>query len=183
MHPELAALFEADRRDHANPPMPGTPEYAAMRKRDADRRSSAAAILQNEAPGDPLDWYRAAWLFNHGDTPEEAEVACRLAERAMAAGHAPARWLYAATYDRLCMYRGQPQRFGTQIVPDGRRHRVWDTDPSTTDEERAAFDVPLLAEQHRRADEESVTCPQPPMDLAPEWLKAALVRWAESEPA
>ena len=99
----------------------------------------------------------------------------------MAAGHAPACWLYAAAYDRWCMYRGRPQRLGTQIVPDGRRYRVWDTDPSTTDRERATFDVPPLAEQRRRADEQSGACPQPPMDMAPEWLKAARVRWAEAD--
>ncbi|HUR55591.1 MAG TPA: hypothetical protein VMZ71_15755, partial [Gemmataceae bacterium] len=60
----------------------------------------------------------------------------------------------------------------------GTQYRVWDTDTSVTDEERAALDVPPLAEQHRRAAEESATFPQPPLELAPEWLKAALARWA-----
>jgi hypothetical protein len=178
MHQKLAALFAADRRDHATPQMAGTPEYAEMRKRDADRRSQAAAILRDESPDTPVDWYHAAWLFNHGDTIAEAETAFRLAERAAAGGYEPARWLFAAAYDRYCVYSGLPQKFGTQIVPDGRGYRVWDTDPGTTDAERAACNVPPLAEQHRRAAEESKCTPLPPMDLAPEWLKAALVRWA-----
>jgi hypothetical protein len=183
MHQELAVLFAADRRDHATPLTAGTPEYAAMRRRDADRRARAAAILRDESPDNPVDWYHAAWLFNHGDTPAEAETAVRLAERAAAGGYGPARWLFAAASDRWCMYSGRPQKFGTQIVPDGRGYRVWDTDPGITDEERAAYDVPPLAEQHRRAAEESACFPQPPMDLAPEWLKAALVRWGTAEQA
>ncbi|QDV35011.1 hypothetical protein [Tautonia plasticadhaerens] len=180
MHPGLAALFEADRQDHEAPKVAGTPGYAEMRRRDADRRARAAAILRDEGPGAPIDWYHAAWLFHHGDSPEEAEAASRLAARAMDAGHAPARWLHAAATDRGLMSNGLPQRFGTQIVPDGRRYRVWDTDPSTTDEERAALDVPPLAEQHRRADEQTASCPQPPMDLAPAWLKDAIARWEGS---
>ena len=182
MHEELAALYEADRRDHATPRMAGTIEYAEMRRRDAGRRARAAAILRDELPTDPADWYHAAWLFNHGDTAADAETAFRLAERAAASGHAPARWLSAAAYDRWCMYSGRPQKFGTQIVPDGRGYRLWDTDTGVTDAERAAHDVPPLAEQLRRAAEESARCPQPPMELAPEWLKAALVRWAGAEP-
>jgi hypothetical protein len=75
------------------------------------------------------------------------------------------------------MYRGLPQRFGTQIVPDGVRHRVWDTDPSTTDEERARFNVPPLAEQQRRAAQLSMSEPQPDLSLAPEWLREAIPRW------
>jgi hypothetical protein len=183
MHPELLALYEADRRDHALLRVVGTPEYGEMRRRDAERRSRALAILRADAPADPVDWYHAAWLFNHGDTPGEAQTAFRLAERAAAGGYAPARWLSAAAYDRWCMYCGRAQKFGTQIVPDGKAYRVWDTDPTTTDEERAAHDVPPLAEQRRRAAEESRTFPQPPMDLAPEWLKTALVRWARAESA
>jgi hypothetical protein len=177
MHQKLAALFAADRREHATPLTAGTPEYAEMRKRDADRRAQAVAILRDELPDEPVDWYHAAWLFNHGDTIAEAETAFRLAERAAAGGHDPARWLFAAAYDRYCMYSGLPQKFGTQIVPDGERYRVWDTDPDTTDEERTVHDVPPLAEQHRRAAEESGCLPQPSMDMAPEWLRAALIRW------
>jgi len=183
MHQELAALHAADRGDHAVPRMAGTPEYAAMRQRDADRRARAAAILRDDPPSDPIDWYHAAWLFNHGDTPEDAESAHRLAARAVDGGYRPARWLSAAAYDRWCMYSGKPQRFGTQIVPDGRGYRVWDTDPMVTDAERATYDVPSLAEQRRRAAEEAVSSPQPPMELAPQWLKEALERWARATDA
>jgi hypothetical protein len=170
MNAELASLYAADREDHAIPRMAGTADYTALRNRDANRRSRAHAILAGDAASDPLDWYHAAWLFNHGDTPEEAEAAHRWAARAAEAGCRPARWLAAAALDRWHMYRGLAQRFGTQIVPDGVGYRVWDTEPGVTDDERACHDVPPLAEQLARAAEDSRSLPQPPMDLAPTWL-------------
>jgi SAM-dependent methyltransferase len=76
------------------------------------------------------------------------------------------------------MYEGRPQRYGTEIVPDDVRHRLWDVKPATTDDERAAWDVPPLAEQLRRADELTLHEPQPPMDEAPPWLRTAIERWS-----
>jgi hypothetical protein len=77
------------------------------------------------------------------------------------------------------MYQGKPQRYGTNMVPDGKRIRVWDVDPATTDEERARWDVPPLAEMERRAAEASRNGPMPPMDQAPAWLRTALERWGK----
>ena len=45
------------------------------------------------------------------------------------------------------MYQGKAQKYGTQFVPDGKRHRLWDVDPTTTDDERAAKHVPSLQEK------------------------------------
>jgi hypothetical protein len=88
------------------------------------------------------------------------------------------RRLAAAAYDRWCMYEGRSQKYGTQLVPDGVAYRLWDLDPATTDAERAQWDVPPLAEQLRRAEAMTRSEPQPPLDRAPEWMKAALARWA-----
>ena len=79
------------------------------------------------------------------------------------------------------MYEGRPQKYGTQFVPDGARYRLWDVESGTTDAERVLWDVPPLAEQHRRAEEMTLREPQPPLDEAPGWLKAALHRWADEE--
>jgi hypothetical protein len=96
-----------------------------------------------------------------------------------------ARWLTAAAYDRWLMYQGKPQKYGTQYVHDGVRHRLWDVDPTTTDAERAAWKVPPLAEQLRKAEEATHNHPPVPInfDDAPWWLKQALLRWRHSEGA
>jgi hypothetical protein len=174
---EIRQLFLADRDEHVNMSRVGTQEYKALRERDRIRREKASQQLNAIETPTAEDFYRTAWLFNHGDTPEEAQYAYELAMKARASGHAGAFWLSAAAYDRWQMYSGKAQKYGTQIVPDGKRYRVWDTDPDTTDQERAEYDVPPLAEQHRRAQMMTKTESQPPMESAPDWLIAALVRW------
>jgi hypothetical protein len=181
----LAGLYAADLREHATVPRVGTDEYTALRKRDRERRDEAYALLadlRKEGTLSAGDLYHAAWLFNHGETPEDARFAHELASVASRRGHAPARWLAAAAYDRWCMYEGRPQKFGTQFVPDGERYRLWDVEPTTTDAERAEWDVPGLAAQLARADEMTRTDPQPPLELAPEWLRDAIERWRAADP-
>ncbi|MBK9711698.1 MAG: hypothetical protein IPO81_10295 [Kouleothrix sp.] len=76
-------------------------------------------------------------------------------------------------------------KHGTQYVHDGVRHRLWDVDPATTDAERAAWNVPTLAEQLRKAEEATRVDPPQPISLddAPWWLKEALLRWKRGESA
>jgi hypothetical protein len=180
MNQELYSLYLQDRQEHGQGFEAGTPEYDAMRRRDRDRRKRAGRILKDEASPDAEDFYHAAWLFNHGETEEEARRAHNLARRAAELGHRPAKWLTAATYDRWQMYQGKPQKYGTQIVPDGKRYRLWDVDPDTTDPERARWDVPPLAEQQKRAAALTKSTPQPPMEEAPQWLKEAIDRWRKN---
>jgi hypothetical protein len=52
--------------------------------------------------------------------------------------------------DRWLLHRGLPQRFGTQYLDLGDGWRLYEVDPATTDEERAAWDVPPLTEARRR---------------------------------
>ncbi|MEL6770327.1 MAG: hypothetical protein AAFP18_04605 [Bacteroidota bacterium] len=182
MNPELRALYEADYRDHGQGLQHGTPEYDAMRARDRDRRQRAAEIVAEESSLVAEDYYHAAWLFNHGDTPDDAWQSHVWAKEAAELGHRPARWLAAAAYDRWRMYSGQPQKYGTQFVPDGKRHRLWDVEPSTTDAERAAWDVPPLAEQLERAEAMTQASPPGPIgEGAPPWLLDAIERWDAEE--
>jgi len=181
MNTVLKQLFDADQADHAVARIAGTQDYDDLRSRDRERRQQVREILRDEDVSDYRDLYHAAWILNHGDRAEEAEMAYRLAERSMNAGHEPAKWLYAAAFDRCRMYRGQPQKFGTQIVPDGKRYRLWDTDPATTDQDRKALNVPPIATMHQRAKEDSLDMEQPPMEFAPAWLVDAISRWEENE--
>jgi hypothetical protein len=101
---------------------------------------------------------------------------------------APARWLSAASYDRWQMYQGKPQKCGTNYIYDGRKDPLWDVDPETTDEERATWDIPPLAEQLRKA--EAVNRHKVPMSdeeqkefesNSPDWLKAIPKHWREEQ--
>lgn len=120
-------------------------------------------------------------ILQHGDEVDDIWQAHQLAKAAAEAGFGPARWLSAASLDRWLMYQGKPQKYGTNIVPDGRRHRVWDVDLSTTDEERAQWDVPPLEEMNRRAEQVTQDEAMPPMEDAPWWLKRAMRRWYPEE--
>src|SRR5690606_34127916 len=106
--------------------------------RDRARRDAVMALLADGWPEAADDLYAAAWILNHGDLPEEAALGSRLAARAAELGRPGARWLAAAALDRSLMYAGLPQKYGTNMVPDGVGYRVWDVDPATTDTERAA---------------------------------------------
>ncbi|HBB88256.1 MAG TPA: hypothetical protein DC047_11630 [Blastocatellia bacterium] len=182
MNSELQALFRADQDERANHPDYGTPEYWTLRGRDTERRKHLHSIVESGGLKEPEDYYYAAWIFNHGESVEEIWQAHILAKEAAELGLRRARWLAAATYDRWLMYQGKPQKYGTQIVPDGKRQRVWDVELATSDAERAEWDVPSLAEMNGRAEEVTRNEPMPPMDTAPEWLKDALRRWrAEDE--
>lgn len=152
MHSELLSLYQADRQDRLSSPKHNTPAYLALRERDSQRRARVAAIIATEELSDAADYYHAAWIMNHGDSCEDARNAHLLALRSSDLGHRPARWLAAASYDRWQMYQGKPQKFGTNYWYDGSGDRLWDVLPETTDEERAAWDVPPLAEQLRKAE-------------------------------
>lgn len=184
MNDELISLYKADREERVKQPKVNTPEYIAMRRRDFERRQRVMQLVAANELNTAEDYYHAAWIMNHGDTPDDARNGHLLALRASELQYRPARWLAAATYDRWQMYQGKPQKYGTNYVHDGWRDRLWDVDPETTDEERAAWDVPPLAEQLRKAEEAnrhqtrmSEEQRREYLANAPAWLKEALSRW------
>src|SRR4029450_8681176 len=123
MNDELLALYTADREERVDQPRMGTPEYTAMRERDRQRRLRAGAILSTLTSPAPADLYHAALLFQHGDKAEDAGRAYELAREVTERGDERARWMTAAAYDRWLMYQAKPQKYGTQYVHDGVRHR------------------------------------------------------------
>jgi hypothetical protein len=188
MNEELLSLYEADRQERVNQPRVGTPEYLLMRARDLKRRERVMELVEDNQLRAGEDFYHAAWIMNHGDTPNDARHAHLLSLLAHKSGYRPARWLAAASLDRWLMYQGKPQKYGTNYLFDGQRDRLWDVDPQTTDEERAEWDVPPLAEQLRKAEEANRhKTPLTPDELreyeaiAPTWFKEILKRWRAQE--
>jgi len=184
MNNELVSLFKADKQERINQPKANTAEYKAMRVRDLERRERVMELVAANELHTAKDYYHAAHIMNHGDMVDDARNAHLLAFRSSELGYRPARWLAAASYDRWQMYQGKPQKYGTNYVYDGKGDRLWDIEPKTTDEERAEWDVPPLAEQLRKAQEANrYKIPMSENELkefeanAPEWLKQALKRW------
>lgn len=182
MNEELKEIYDADVFEHAQGYSHGTGDYLAMRERDRQRREWLKALIANGKLRVAIDYFHAARIFQHGDEPEDAWQAHQLALKAVELGEEGARWLAAAAYDRFLMYQGKPQKYGTQYVSDGKRQRLWELDPQTSDEERAKWDVPPLAEQVRKAEEASRLHPPTPVgEDAPQWLKNAILRWNREE--
>ena len=184
MNNELVSLYRADKQERIKQPKANTAEYKAMRVRDLERREYVMELVAANHLHTAEDYYHAAHIMNHGDTVDDARNAHLLAFRSSELGYRPARWLAAASYDRWQMYQGKSQKYGTNYVYDGKGDRLWDVDPEITDEERARWDVPPLAEQLRKAQEANhYKTPMSDGELkefeanAPEWLKQALKRW------
>jgi hypothetical protein len=131
-NPELTALFEADQADRKGELHPD------MWLRDAARRQRVEELINEGGLRVAEDYLHAAFIFQHGDKLEHYWQAHELALQAVDLG------LAAAAYDRWLMHQNLPQKFGTQYQ---RRRGVWELytfDPTTTDAERARWDVPSL---------------------------------------
>jgi hypothetical protein len=156
VHQELRALFDEDQADRRGAFPADLPE------RDQRRRRRVEQLLAQGSLVDPDDLFHAAMVFQHGGGDRAYYLrAHELAKRAAELGSTGcARWLAAAAYDRWLMTGGLPQRYGTQYRSVNRRWVLHEVDPTTSDEERARWDVPPLAEALRRADQ--MSCDDPP---------------------
>lgn len=152
LHPELLAVYEEDQRDRS--PGPGGIDWQQVAPRDRERLQRVREILATGAPLTPDDRYHAAMVLQHGEAREDFELAYELSRRAAEedADHPHARWLAAAALDRALIADGRPQRYGTQSVREGERWVLAPVDPTVTDAERDAWDVPTLAESLARVE-------------------------------
>ncbi len=121
MEPDQAELAEL----LARPMAPAASARVLELRRLGALRSPAAMALA------------AAWLLDAEDLAA-VQAAHELALQAMATERT-ARRLAAASFDRLRVLQGLPQKFGTQRRADG---TVWPIDPATTDSERRKWDLP-----------------------------------------
>ena len=153
----LKILFDEDQRYASEPADWTDPELLLhqlgqdfLTKREEEARTHRVEILQLLQQGkitQAVDLYHAAMIYQHGTCADHFKLANELAERSMTLGYPPARWLYAASRDRYLLAVGRPQEFGTQLHWD--KVRGWympALDFRTTDEERAKYNVPPIAE-------------------------------------
>ena len=144
---ELMQMFEADQAER----QPGAPfvQPAILAARDEWRLKRVREIQAAGGLKVADDYFHAAMILQHGGYAQHFRQAHDLALRAaeLDPEHRTARWLAAAAKDRELQSQGKPQRYGTQFrrARDG-AVRVYKVDPTVTDDERAEWEVPPLAE-------------------------------------
>ena len=146
---DLAAMFADDQAARRGENI----DWAAVSAQDAERRDAVRSILNAGGVRTALDYYNAAMIFQHGDTQDDIRLAHAFATIAASLGDSSAaRWLQAASWDRLLLRHDEPQWYGTQYVRDeSGRWILYEVDPdAVTDEQRAASSVPSLAESQAR---------------------------------
>jgi hypothetical protein len=158
---ELWSLRDGDDADR----QPWVTDLAAAVQRDRARLARVKEIVAAGGLKTANDYFNAAMLHQHGIAPDDFLQARALALRAaeMDPANARAKWLAAAAQDRYLRSIGKPQIYGTQFKQiDG----VWQLEPvdesAVTDEERAKWNVPPLADAKRRAAAMNKTKPGAP---------------------
>lgn len=116
--------------------------------RARERRVEVSRLLFEGAARTSDDFVHAAFVFQYGETEADLVRAHTLAVRAIRfrVEHPLAKWLAAATEDRIKMFRGEPQKFGTQFRAENGKWVLYRVDPRTTDAERRQWGVRPLAE-------------------------------------
>lgn len=128
-------------------------------KQDAERREATRRLLAAGSLHASQDFASAAFIFQHGDTPEDYLLAHTLALVAVAKGDAGAAWIAAATLDRYLNAIGKPQIYGTQfhtkdakpytqepynreLISDSLRRQLDVPPVSAQEEQRKRYDAP-----------------------------------------
>jgi hypothetical protein len=87
-----------------------------VNSRDAIRRVEAKLLLAAGELKTAQDFHDAAFIFQHGHSPDDYLLAHILAIEAVIKGDASSKWIAAATLDRYLQAIGQKQVFGTQYL-------------------------------------------------------------------
>lgn len=116
---EMAEILAADQavRQNVALAIAGGRAYAErMAAEDAVRRARVRELLERDALKTAADFHAAAFVFQHGSTPDDYLLAHTLALAAVAQGSTESTWIAAATLDRYLQGIGQPQIYGTQTL-------------------------------------------------------------------
>jgi hypothetical protein len=146
---EIYAADQADRKGGLNT------DWMVVTPRDKARRLRVKQMLDEGLLRSGQDFHGAAFVFQHGDAPNDILLAHVLAMAAQARGHPDAGWIAMATLDRYLQNVGQAQVLGTQNVTGaggGTTKGLYDEN-LVPDSLRKALGVPTRAEEaaHRAA--------------------------------
>ena len=145
----MARIFDADQADRRDF---GKIDWAVVGPADAARRTATKTLLDGGKLHTGEDFQKAAFVFQHGNGPDDYLLAHTLALVAVAKGHVEALWIASATLDRYLQSIGKPQVYGTQF--SGQPGGKFTQDPYdralVSDALRSQLGVPSLAEQDKQ---------------------------------
>jgi hypothetical protein len=119
---EIASIFSADQADRQKQPI----DWKVVAPLDAARKNRVLELIKQGKICTANDHFRAAMVFQHGDSLDDIRSAFSLAQIAALLDPSlkQARWLTAASWDRILMRKNVPQWYGTHTI-DRRRLRQW----------------------------------------------------------
>jgi hypothetical protein len=136
-NPEMQRIFEEDQKVR----QPGVKiDWTAVSKSDAERRETTQRLLNDDKLHTGEDFEHAAFLFQHGSTPNDYLLAHTLAMIAVKKGRDGALWIATATLDRYLQSMHQQQIYGTQFS--------WSTATAPTTQE--PYDRTLISDALRK---------------------------------
>src|SRR5258705_6276638 len=91
-------------------------QWAVIEKEDAARRERTRGLLARDQLHTSDDFREAAFVFQHGDGPDDYLLAHTLAMIAVGKGDNGAMWIASATLDRYLQSIRRPQVYGTQYL-------------------------------------------------------------------
>ena len=151
-NPRLKELFAADQA--ARNAEPDTGDVLVATPKDLERQKAVLDLLAAGALTTSADYFHAAVVFQHGATEENIALAHSLATIAtrIVPTHPYARFLTAASWDRLMKRKNRPQWYGTQYLkgPSGQWELYRVDEGAVTDAERERLGVPSLAASRER---------------------------------
>jgi hypothetical protein len=122
-NPKMKSIFDEDQRVRQSYP---NIDWSSVSKTDAARRAETMQLLKDGALHSGEDFTWAAFIFQHGSTPDDYLLAHTLAIIAIRKGYDDATWIASATLDRYLQSIKQPQIYGTQFL-------TTDKQPTTQD--------------------------------------------------
>ncbi|HEY1605263.1 MAG TPA: hypothetical protein VGF77_06660 [Allosphingosinicella sp.] len=157
---EMTRLYDEDQAARQSDHI----DWKIVGPQDAARRVRTKALLDAGALHSADDYLHAAFLFQHGDKPQDYLLAHGLAIIAAAKGRRDAPWIAAASLDRYLQSIGREQVYGTQyLTRPGQKATQEPYDRSViSDAMRTATGVPTQAAQEQQRAQFDAPAPAAP---------------------
>ena len=161
---EMRAIFEEDQKVRQAGMSGGISDaqWAVISKEDAVRRERTRSLLARNQLHTGEDFRSAAFVFQHGDKPDDYLLAHTLAMVAVGKGDNGSLWIASATLDRYLQSIHRPQIYGTQYVGEqGKMTQGAFSSDFISDALRAELGVPTLADQQEQLKSMNATSRHP----------------------